>query len=114
MTRFYAGARTEKGELYKINSLNAIRSGLQRHLLETRNIDIINDDYFYDSNICFKNMLSQVRATVKGPVKHHPEIEPEDLSKLYNSFELDRPTGLLEKVWIDIMLHFIRRGCENL
>ena len=33
---------------------------------------------------------------------YKPEIEPEDVKKLYSSFDLNSPTGLLEKVWFDI------------
>ena len=51
LTRFYAGARTEKGELYKINTMHALRGGLQRHFSEVRNIDIINDEEFNGANI---------------------------------------------------------------
>ena len=43
LAKFFAGARTEKGQLYKVNTMQAIRSGLQRHFMETRKIDIIND-----------------------------------------------------------------------
>ena len=43
LSRFYAGCPTEKGELYKVNSMHSIRNGLQRHFLVVRNIDIIND-----------------------------------------------------------------------
>ena len=29
-------------------------------------------------------------------------MEPEDVKKLYSSFDLNSPTGLLEKVWFDM------------
>ena len=113
LTRFYAGARTEKGEFYKVNSMQAIRNGLQRHFLETRKIDIINDDFFRETNSCFHNILKKIRSSTKGQVKHHAEIEPEDMKKLYRSIDSNTPTGLLEKVWIDMMVYFIRRAREN-
>ena len=59
LTRFYAGARTENGELYKINSMNGLRNGLQRHFLQTRGVDIINDELFNSSNICLKTCWRQ-------------------------------------------------------
>ena len=114
LSRFYAGCRTEKGELYQVNSMHSIHNGLQRHFLMVRNIDIINDNFFVESNACFQNVIVKIRSTVKGHVSHYPEIESEDLSKLYNSFNTDTPTGLLEKVWMDIMIYFTRRGHENL
>ena len=66
------------------------------------------------SNTCFKNMLKTIIKSGKGDINHYPEIEPEDVKKLYSSFDLNSPTGLLEKVWFDIMFFLCRRGCENL
>ena len=114
LTKYFAGVRTEKGEMYKINSMHSLRNGLQRHFLVHRAIDIINDDFFKESNDCFHNILKNIRASSKGLVKHFPEIEPEDLIKLYKSFNIETPVGLQEKVWLDIMFYFIRRGRENM
>ena len=50
----------------------------------------------------------------KVSTDHHPEIEPEDMRKLYESFDIDSNFGLQEKVWVDIMLYLCRRGRENL
>jgi len=113
LTKFYAGARTLKGELYKMNSLRGIRSGLQRHFQEVRGIDIINDNDFNTANRCFKNVLSKVKVSSKGKVDHHPEVEPEDIDKLYNSIDIYTARGLQEKVWLDVVRYFIRRGMEN-
>ena len=115
LSKFYAGCRTEKtGELYKINSMHHLQNGLQRHFMTHRQIDIINDTFFTESNAVFYNMLSKIKSSGKGLVKHYVEIEPEDLSLLYKSINIHSPSGLLEKVWLDIMFHFIRRGRENL
>ena len=45
-------------------------------------------------------------------VQHKPEIESEDLKKMYYSaaFDTTTPTGLQNKVWFKIMLYFCRRG----
>ena len=43
LSKFYIGARTRKGEMYKINSLKSIRFALQRFFLESNMVDIIND-----------------------------------------------------------------------
>ena len=114
LAKFYAGCRTEKGELYKVNSMNSLRNGLQRHFIIQRNVDIVKDDIFRESNACFVNVVKKIRGTIKGQVNHYPEIEPEDVQKLYASVDLKTPRGLLEKVWLDVMVHFIRRGRENL
>ena len=116
LTRFYAGARTEEGELYKVNMMQSLRNGLRRWFLENRKIDIINDDFFAEANLCFGNMLKRIKTTKKGQVRHYPEIEPEDLQELYHHLNQNKGTaaGLQQKVWLDIMLYFIRRGRENL
>lgn len=36
LLKFYAGCRTEKGEMYKVNSMHTIRNGLQRYFLNNR------------------------------------------------------------------------------
>ena len=62
----------------------------------------------------FQKYAWKCEKTVKGKTEHHPEIEPEDLIKLYKSIDIWTPVGLQEKVWVDIMRFFIRRGVENL
>ena len=85
-----------------------------RYFLDTRNINILDESYFKKSNICFTNVLKESRKSGKGDTNHYPEIEPEDLRKLYQSFDPNCPNGLQEKVWFDIMFHLVRRGRENL
>ena len=116
LTRFYAGARTVKGEYYKVNMMHSLRNGLRRHFKEVRKIDITNDGFFEEANMCFSNMLKKIKGTNKGQVQHYAEIEPEDLRHLYRHLVENKntPAGLLQKVWVDIMLYFIRRGRENL
>ena len=43
-------------------------------------------------------MLRTIIKSGKGDINHYPEIENEDVKKLYSSFDLHSPTGLLEKV----------------
>ena len=74
----------------------------------------MNNDEFRNSNQCFENKLKEIKANGKGETNHYPEIEPEDLKKLYSSFDLDTPAGPFEKVWFDIMFQLVRRGRENL
>ena len=114
LVKFYAGVRKPNGERYKVNSLRSHRFSLQRYFLETRNINIIEDNGFKRCNAVFTNILKETRQAGKGDTDHYPEIEPEDLKLLYNSFNQNCPTGLQEKVWFDIMFHLIRRGRENL
>eukprot|EP00111_Clytia_hemisphaerica_P010449 TCONS_00030516-protein len=91
LSKLYVSARTAKGDLYKLNSMKAIRSGLQRHFIRILNVDIITDETFRMSNLCFENVLKQLKFNGKGETEHYPEIEPEDLQKLYSSFDLSAP-----------------------
>ena len=61
----------------------------------------------------FQSILKNVKAAGKGDTIHYPEIEPEDLRKLYSSFDVDNPAGLQELCWFNIMFYLIRRGREN-
>ena len=114
LVRFYAGVRTSKGELYKLSSMRSMRFSIQRYFLQSSGIDILNNNIFNPSNACFENVLKEIKKSGKGSTSHHPEIEPEDIQKLYQSFNIDTPSGLQEKVWLDIMLYLIRRGRENI
>ena len=61
LVRFYAGARTKKGDLYKLNSMRSLRFSLQRHFLEVFGIDIIENEIFRPSNTCFENVLKEIK-----------------------------------------------------
>ena len=114
LSKFYIGARTRKGEMYKINSMKSIRFALQRFFLQSNLVDIINDPGLNDSNKVFQNVLKDVKTAGKGDTDHYPEVEPEDLKKLHESFDIDTPAGLQEMCWFNIMYYLIRRGRENL
>lgn len=114
LKRFYTGVRTTKGEYYKVNSMRSIRFSVQRYFMQLSDFDIITCQDFHTSNLCFENLLKILTKSGKGNTDHHPEIEPEDIKKLYSSFDINNPIGLQEKVWLDVMMHLIRRGRENL
>ena len=111
---FYANARTKKGEFYKKNSFSSIRFGIARHLKMESDVDIIDDQRFRTSNMTYKAALVELKRIGKGSVDHHPEITPQDLKKLYDSFKTDSAVELQEKVLFDIIYYLCRRGRENL
>ena len=65
-------------------------------------------------------MFGAKRVDLKqqGPAKveHKPPICEEDLKKLYEStaFGLNAPEKLQNKVFFEVVLHFCRRGRQNL
>ena len=78
LREFYASARQVTGELYKLNSLNSLRHGLQRYFLENNKVDIINDGEFLSANTIWKNVASNTKEAGKGNTKqYYAEIEPE-------------------------------------
>ena len=81
---------------------------------QEKKLDIIHDPCFKGSNAMFTSRLVELKKDGLGSVQHYPEIEDEDLIKLYSQWQTDCPQGLLDKVQFDIMFYLCRRGQENL
>ena len=111
LAKFYAESRSKTGELYKRTSLSSIRRGLNRHLPD---YDIVKGQDFKKSQGSFNAMVAELKRQGAGSIQHHPPIESMELLKLYDHFDIFDPTSLHDKVFLDIMLHFGRRGRENL
>jgi hypothetical protein len=47
--------------------------------------DIISSPEFSEANECYKTAMAEIKAAGKGDITHYPEIESEDLTKLYNN-----------------------------
>jgi hypothetical protein len=92
----------------------SIRYGIQRHFLKVRKFDVVNDTDFKPANLMFNAMLVKLKQLGLAVTVHKPPIAKEDLGKLYNSFDLNSPVGLQNKVFIDFMLYFCNRGRGNL
>ncbi|CAG2216012.1 unnamed protein product [Mytilus edulis] len=113
--RFYPEARTENGELYKKSSLFSLRHGINRHLSNfDSGKDIVHDTDFKDSNKVFLATTKDLKRQGKGGINHYPPIELSDLNKLYEYFDVNNNVQLQEKVFVDLMLYFGRRGRENI
>ena len=113
---FYANARTEKGELYKVTSFNQIKYGITKYLKETHHIDISGED-FEKSQTTFLAVKKDLVVKGKGKVEHRPPVSKGDLQLLYDHphiFNPDTPKGLQQKVLFELILYTCRRGRENL
>jgi hypothetical protein len=42
-----------------------------------------------EANECYKTAMAETKAAGKGDITHYPEIESEDLTKLYNNIYMD-------------------------
>ena len=118
LRRFYAEARTQKGDMYSRSSLLGFRSSIERHLNASpynRNIHISNDPRFSRSNQMLDAQLVAMKRSGKENPQHKPAIEVEDLRKLKTSaaFSFASPLSLLRCVWFNIVLYFCRRGREG-
>ncbi|CAC5420823.1 unnamed protein product [Mytilus coruscus] len=100
LAKFYMEMCNKNGDMYKKSTMQSYRQGLQRHLSKTRDIDI----------------LKGAKKLGLAAVEHYPAIADVDMEKMYMFFctDLESPKMLQYKVFVDIMIHFGRRGRENL
>ncbi|XP_041100184.1 uncharacterized protein LOC121312448 [Polyodon spathula] len=115
LQEFYTNAKTSKKDRYTKNSLNAIRKSINRYLRGPpihRNINILCDSEFPDSNQTYREVCRSLKIEGKASTKHTIPIATEDLFKLYQSSVLNpsSPQTLLNKVWFYIMFFFGRHG----
>ena len=61
---FYIEARKEDGTAYNKSTLNSFRFGLNRHYLSTRDINIINDPAFNETNKVFGAKCVELKGAV--------------------------------------------------
>ncbi len=108
----------QDGAEYKLSSIKCIRAGLNRHLKETRNIDIIADVWFTKTNELFCGVAAKARKEGCGCVSNFPVIEDEDLKQIGDYFagvETEcNPKKLQNAVMFCIMYHLCHRGHQNM
>ena len=68
-------------------------------------VDIIKNVRFKKANYIFQAMSIHLKRKGLGRIEHTEAIEEDYLKLLYTSlvFNTNTPTGLLSKVWFDIM-----------
>ena len=100
--------------LYGKSALVNIRSGLNRHMTLppwNRIIKVMHDAEFKVANQVLIGHFRKIEMDGNDKTQHKPAISAADM-KMYHSDALDANNlvGLQHKVFIDIMLHFSRRG----
>jgi len=119
LRQFYGALRTQKGEKYGRSALVNIRSGINRHLTSppfNRCINIMRDVQFQAANQVLKGILRRLRLDGEDVTKHKEAISEGDMKKLYETKTLNNESalGLQRKVYLEVSLHFGRRGREGL
>ena len=98
----------------KKNSFNSIRYALNIYYSLSRNVDIIIDPVIQTSQFC-KAFTKDLKREGKGSITYYSPIEESDLKKIYEYFDNQNDNvELQQKVFVDIMLYFGRRGRENI
>ena len=119
LRQFYAEVRTKNNAPYSRSSLIGLRAAIQRHLESPPynvTFNIITDNVFKPANIVFSGRLKLNKIQGKDTTTHKTPIQRGDMEKLYSSNVLsnDNPVALQRKVYVEISLHFARRGREGL
>ena len=106
----------QHASVYHKNTLKNVRSALSRHLRDlNRNIDIVRDSEFRESNKMLDSTLKMmVRTGLSRPTQHKEIIEMDDLKKIsdYIYQESSTPVILRLRVWYALAIHFVSRGLE--
>ena len=117
LRRFYAEIRKKNGDLYSRSGLINVRASIQRHLAAPPynvTYSIQKDREFLSANQVIQAQVKQLRKLGKDETKHKDLIEEEDMAKIKGKMDTNTATGLQQKVFLDILTHFARRGQEGL
>lgn len=119
LRELYGSVRNKKGDQYGKSSYINLRAAIQRHITSppyNRTINILRDADFLPANQVFMGVLRKMKAEGRDITKHKEAITEGDMGKLYESgvLNIETPLGLLRKVYVEISLHFGRRGREGL
>lgn len=128
LRQFYAEARTVKGELYKKTTLLSLRNGINRHLNTSlrqqaennenvMSVDLTKDPDFVPANDMLKAMKKVLKKNNKAAIIHYPPVDTADLVLMRQYFLQNyrhSPKALQQQVFVNVMVHFARRGRENL
>ena len=107
------------GKIYMKSSMIGICYAINCHLQEApwnKAIDLAKGKKFLVFNQVFTGMLKKLKQEGHDTTTHKEAISKEDWEKIWSSGVLDEenPTGLQHRVFLEIMIHFGRRGREGL
>jgi hypothetical protein len=118
LRQFYCSARTKEGSQYSRSGYRNLRSGIQRHIQSppySRTLNLRSDKCFMAANQCYEGMLKDLKRQGKDVTKHKAAIDAHDMQKMYSSGVLSDtdPVALQRKVFVEVGMHFGRRGREG-
>jgi hypothetical protein len=64
--------------------------------------------------LIFVAVAKDLKRDGTGVIAHYPPIEENDLTKMYEYFEMSDNVKLQQKLFVDIMLYFGRRGQDQI
>lgn len=114
---YFLGLRKQDGSLYKSSGFDAIRYGLQEFLRKEKLLNISDHEAFPLTEEAVKAARKMIKQDGKGNIEHKKRLSGPDLEKLHGFLhqgQVKSPKRLQQKVFVDLMLHFCRRGRENL
>ena len=116
LENFYINVRKQDSTLYKASAFNLLRFGINKHLKKNKNLDIANDKIFAKSNQMYLAVCSKLKKEGLALKVHKTPITNGDMRLLYQSgvFDPTNPTGLIRKVFFEVMFFLCRRGRQNL
>ena len=112
---FFLTVKRKDGERYKSKSLHGLKYGIKQFLIKELGKDIGDDKSFPLTAESFKVAMHMAKKDGKGAIEHKQPITTGDQEKIKSYLQdCSTPVKLQHKVFMDIMLHFCRRGRENL
>ena len=119
LRRFYGDLQQKSGDEYKRSSLVNVRAGLNRHLISPpydRKVNLMHDTAFQGANQVFYGLIRTLKQQGLDRTVHKSALTQADFKKLYSCGILDtnNPVTLQNKVFVEVNLHFCRRGREGL
>lgn len=117
LRRFYAEVRQKNGAPYSKSGLINIRSSIQRHLSSPPynvTFNIQKDAIFNPANQIIQGTIKMMKQQGLDKTKHKEAINQTDMRKIRDSLNTETPQGLQDTVFLDVVLHFARRGREGL
>ena len=117
LRQFHAEVCNKRGEKYGKSALIKLRAALQRHPTSpTHNhiIDIAKDREFTLANNLLKAQIKVIRLEGRDRTTQKKAIGTGDMDHIFLHLTFSNPSDLQMRVFMDIMIHFGRRGREGL